>query len=951
MFSWIIDHLVAVILAVSFVLAAGYALWLRHQLSASKSRFALAVVWALASYAMALLKLVSSLPQPVTISLPFASHFGFSSPPLTLDGWLLSIFAVGASLVVMWLIYRFATTVILSWEGPVTLSVADLVKRGQDNSISLLAITELKRLILSQPDPLVHDVAINWQQNRPEPPATPDWRQLSRDLFQAAFSEAEIPSKGWRDRYDGWTGHMFIGDSLRSEPQPIILLLFEAEPAASDLEGKINRLVSGGAINPGTKFYVLFQNGAMAEGRIVALGNFECEFWSQSALLRKGLRLAKYARALINRFEKDTLGGTAATLKDTFVPAHVRAPNSADRQPLCKILSDWLQDVTRRHLAITGEYGQGKSTAMLEFCVQWARRYLDGQASNERVPLLIELRGHCPSEVDPVGFLSSWASRYTLQPKQLYNLIKAGEAIVILEGFDELRNAGRAYDRHEHFNALWKMAFPGTKLVFTGRPNFFIDEKEKNRTLRSDALKGAAGNAFTQLWELDRLTNDEIERVANGFGKSLGKAITAATSAHPPFLEIVSRPSMLPVVATIWHTVEDLQRKGQSLTSALLLELYLRAIYQRKENELEKDRRDLGAPHGASYLLLPVEVRELFTQAVVWKMADMGSPNTITRSDFDSVIAQVYEGALKIYQKEGTCADIVQKIRNFEEKQRNERKADRLERVCNEIATAGIFVPDPAAGPSNLRFPHKQFYEYMIAKVAWITMYHSESLTANLFLSIERKSRAPSKLLHEKQSIHFFAEMIGGDFSKLSNIGIRLTLIMSVSVASTISVYNHILSIVPYLNKILPEIPLYKEQFDEPDNIEESKGFGIFMFSILLVLASASIVFVDSSKSIKGLPDIYQIPIIAIVVTFLVTMTTSVGKTGLFWRFSFPRLAVLRRIAAMKAAASANMNDKALPLVMVHRKCLSLIENCSPYKEVDKDKSLESWRDLIGPIG
>ena len=905
MLIWIADHWGTVILVISFVLAVGYALWLRHQLSASKSRFALAVVWALASYAMALLKLISSPPQPITISLPFASHFGFSSPPLTLDGWFLAILAVSSSLVVMWLIYRFATTVILNWEGPVTLSVADLVKQGQDHSISLLALTEAKRLILLKPDPLVDDVAINWQQNLPEPPSTPDWYLLSRDLFQAAFSEVEIPTKGWRDRYDGWIGHMFIGDSHQSEPQPIILLIFEDEPTVSELEKKVDRLVSGGAINPKTKFYALFQNGEMAQGRTIDLANFECEFWSQSALLRRGLRLANYARALINRFEKETLGGTVATLKDTFVSAHVKASNSADRQPLCKILSDWLQDITRRHLAITGEYGQGKSTAMLEFCVQWARRYLADKASNERVPLLIELRGQSPSEVDPVGFLSSWASRYGLQPKQLYNLIKAGEAIVIFEGFDELRNAGRAYDRHEHFNALWRMAFPGSKLIFTGRPNFFIDENEKNRTLRADTLRGAAGNAFTQLWELDRLTNDEIEQVANGFGECLGKAITAATTAHPPFLEIVSRPSMLPVVATIWHTVEELQGKSQSLTSAILLELYLRAIYQRKEDELEKDRRDLGAPLGASYLLLPVEVRELFTQAVVWKMADMGSPNTITRSDFDAVISQVYEDALKIYQKEGARADIVQKIRNFEEKLRYERKTDRLERVSNEIATAGIFVPDPAAGPSNLRFPHKQFYEYMIAKVAWITIYHSGSLTANLFLSIERKSRAPSKLLHEKQSIHFFSEMIGGDFSKLSNIGIRLTLITSVGVASIVTWLNRIFSVVPYLKLISTKPPSYKERFDEPDTIEENIGFGILVVSITTGMLVAP-GFINLIKTSNQALEFFKALLVATTALLLTSIIRSAGKTGLFWRFSFPRLAVLRRIAAME---SRNANE------------------------------------------
>jgi hypothetical protein len=124
-----------------------------------------------------------------------------------------------------------------------------------------------------------------------------------------------------------------------------------------------------------------------------------------------------------------------------------------------------------------------------------------------------------------VTFLSAWAGRYALPPKQLYNLVRSGQAILIFEGFDELRNAGRAFDRHEHFNALWRFAYPGTKVLFTGRPNFFIDDREKNRTLRTDPNRGAAGNAYTQLFELDRLTMSEVEIVARGFGPGFQQAI------------------------------------------------------------------------------------------------------------------------------------------------------------------------------------------------------------------------------------------------------------------------------------------------------------------------------------------------------------------------------------------------------------------------------------------
>ena len=81
------------------------------------------------------------------------------------------------------------------------------------------------------------------------------------------------------------------------------------------------------------------------------------------------------------------------------------------------------------------------------------------------------------------------------------------------------------------------MAYPGTKVIFTGRPNFFIDDGEKNRTLRTDET---GAYAYTQLWELTPLTPDEVKEVADGFGGGLGAKITEAIEYNPPFLDIVS---------------------------------------------------------------------------------------------------------------------------------------------------------------------------------------------------------------------------------------------------------------------------------------------------------------------------------------------------------------------------------------------------------------------------
>jgi hypothetical protein len=174
---------------------------------------------------------------------------------------------------------------------------------------------------------------------------------------------------------------------------------------------------------------------------------------------------------------------------------------------------------------------------------------------------------------------------------------------------------------------------------------------------------------------------------------------------------------MLPVIATIWPSVEAYQSQGRDITSAFLLERYIQASYRRKEEEIERDKQVLYAPPGASYLFLPREAREMFELLVVWKMAASDARNTISRSAFNEVIKKCYDDVFKILQAEAVPARIVRSMRDFEEKHRDETKLDRVEIVASEVASAGLFVPDAAGGPSNLRLPHKQFYEYLIAKI------------------------------------------------------------------------------------------------------------------------------------------------------------------------------------------------------------------------------------------
>jgi hypothetical protein len=607
--------------------------------------------------------------------------------------------------------HKIGRLTILRWEAQPTVLVNDLAKDESDNDLRLLALAELKRILARKPDPLASEVVVNWRQKISNPPDTQPWHLFIRQIFSVAFSEAEIQDNGWRDRFSAWVGQIYVSKQSATAATPLLIFLYENEPSSDELNSRIEAYIAEGASIEDTKIYAIYYGHKNRIGSNTSSSQHSVVVMSQNQLLKKGLKLNNYVRDLLQRFSKDKLGGTNATLRDTFVEPHVQCRGDPARSPISKVISEWLEDSSRRQLAITAEYGRGKSTAMLKFCADWAIGYGQSGADEKRIPLLIELRGQNPGESDPLTFISAWAARYALNPKQILNLIEAGEAILIFEGFDELRHAGRAYDRHEHFNALWRMAYPGTKVIFTGRPNFFIDDDEKNLTLRTAE---AGAYAYTQLWELSPLTIDEVRKVSAGFGIELGFRIAEAARTNSSFFDIVSRPSMLPVVATIWGKIEEVRRKGHDFTSAILLEHYIRATYGRKEEELRQDQFTRKTPDGSSYLILPREVRELLTTAVVWRMAVTGARNTIRRETFNEIIRNTYDGVLQITQAQGVDREVSQSMRAFEERFKDESRADRMERVCSEIASASLFVPDPAGGQNNLRFPHKQFYE-----VAW----------------------------------------------------------------------------------------------------------------------------------------------------------------------------------------------------------------------------------------
>ncbi|MDO5895724.1 NACHT domain-containing protein [Agrobacterium sp. Azo12] len=756
---------IAVVLTIVFaaiaVALAAYIIWMKWNARHSKPRFAFYTVLTLSALAMTTLGALMAVDW-FGVAIDVLSVLGFpqnNANVLASSYWakLIEKFVVAAfGATAIMFIARFAQRALSSWEGPLTMNAVRLQEEGKANHIVALAVAEISSKLSKQNDPIVDRRLVDWKQQIAPAPNAVDFNELARMAFLNHLPEASIDEGAWRQQSNTWVGTMF-GPEAGKESQ-LLVMIFHTRPTTEELRRRIDILQP-------SKYSII---NAVVEEFIgdsplhIQLEDLNVVLWGYASLVRAGLPLHGYARQLIKQFTQNTVGGTQATLAETFVRAKVMSSHGQTID-LRDVIDHWVTEGGRKHLAITGEYGQGKSTAMLEFCVDWAKRFLGGFAVNERVPLLIELRGKSPGELPPIDFLAQWGTRYGFQAEKLFALIRSGQAVLIFEGFDELKNAGRQFERHEHFNALWRFAYPGSKILFTGRPNFFIDQSERNSTLRIDENSGAASNAFTEMYAIQMFDEVDVVSACRAYPDEIRVGIKNTFNDHPDFREIVMRPSMLPVVATIWPEIQNAERSGLDITGSMLLERYLSAVYARKEAELENDRASFQTPTLGSYLLLPRAIREALTLAVVWEMAVGDLRNTISRSQFDQVIQRVFDNVLRAMQSSEVRSPTLEEAKLVSARLASENREEFLEKVCTDVASAGLFVPDPVGGPSNLRFAHKQYFEFLIAKFTWVRLAMSDSEVVRALLPA--KDSFNSETLWQSEAIGPFERMVGSNLT------------------------------------------------------------------------------------------------------------------------------------------------------------------------------------------
>ena len=142
-------------------------------------------------------------------------------------------------------------------------------------------------------------------------------------------------------------------------------------------------------------------------------------------------------------------------------------------QPIVSVL-DVINDTQKYpYIVILGDPGSGKSTLLQYLALNWARSPLNSLTSLP-IPLLIELRtyirsgesGHCKNFLE--FFHQSPGSICHLNQHQLQEQLKAGEAVVMFDGLDEIFDAGK---REDVITAIHRFTneYPRVRVIVTSR--------------------------------------------------------------------------------------------------------------------------------------------------------------------------------------------------------------------------------------------------------------------------------------------------------------------------------------------------------------------------------------------------------------------------------------------------------------------------------------------------
>ncbi|MBC6433552.1 NACHT domain-containing protein [Nostoc sp. HG1] len=223
-------------------------------------------------------------------------------------------------------------------------------------------------------------------------------------------------------------------------------------------------------------------------------------------------------------------------------------------QPIRSVL-DVVRDRQRKnYLVILGDPGSGKSTLLQYLALDWVEKTLEQNDFNLPIPLLIELRNYMRDR--NAGSCNDFLQFYHNSPNCFYHLnqhklheqLKAGNALVMFDGLDEIFEQAK---REEVITCIHRFTneYPDVQVIVTSRITGYKQQQLRDaefRHFRLQDLEPAQIQDFIERW-YDKTFSQAEERDKNIKRERLQRVINESKA----IAELAQNPLLLTMMAIL----------------------------------------------------------------------------------------------------------------------------------------------------------------------------------------------------------------------------------------------------------------------------------------------------------------------------------------------------------------------------------------------------------------
>jgi hypothetical protein len=249
---------------------------------------------------------------------------------------------------------------------------------------------------------------------------------------------------------------------------------------------------------------------------------------------------------------------------------------------------NWLFDNTKSFLAILGEFGSGKTL----FCHKLTYDLLKEYTLGDRLPVFIKLREMTEYRYKRVRDLlvdqiETKLGLSGLTWQSLSELLKAGELLIIYDGFEEMSVKASGVQMRDNFRDIADTMIPGTRALLTCRTHYFHTKAEEQiltRVNRPDEIE----SLIREESHPDRVSTIYLDSFNDTDIRSYLKSKLNSWEGlyqkinDPEFYDLADlakRPIFLDVIVESDPNIEAIGRK---ITGTQLYQLYAERCFERE---------------------------------------------------------------------------------------------------------------------------------------------------------------------------------------------------------------------------------------------------------------------------------------------------------------------------------------------------------------------------------